>query len=85
MIYIIVGNDIKKRNEYIHSLSLVGESTRLDQNTITKEGIIDLALSQNLFNENQVLVADGILSSDDFSFSKENLVELQNSPNTYLF
>jgi hypothetical protein len=84
MIYILIGGDVKNRNDYINSLSLSGESVRLDQGAVSKDAIIDLAHKQNLFSESQIFIVDNLFSSLDVSFSKENLLELQNSKNTFI-
>jgi len=78
MIYILAGNDTKKKNIYINKLSKGVIPSVLDVKDITKEALLSLASSVSLFSDQIIIRTDGLMKSD-ISLDKDELEVLSQS------
>jgi hypothetical protein len=86
MIYILTGNDTKKKNIYIKKLCKDKQPSFLSALNINKEIINDYALSVSLFGESPIIVAENIFDKEDgFTFNAEELLALKDSETTFIF
>lgn len=85
MIYIIIGNDINKRNSYIKNISSSGQIVKLTNSSLSPEALSNYALSSSLFGDRLTYIIDGVLSLGDIDLSKEILLTLKNSSTQFIF
>ena len=84
MIYILAGNDTKKKNTYINKLSKGVIPSVLDVKDITKEALLSLASSVSLFSDQIIIRTDGLMKSD-ISLDKDELEVLSQSWTVFIF
>ena len=84
MIYILAGNDTKKKNTYINKLSKGVIPSVLDVKDITKEALLSLASSVSLFSDQIIIRTDGLMKSD-ISLDKDELEILSQSRTVFIF
>lgn len=85
MIHILVGNDIKKRNDFIAKLVGSGELVRLNSSNISRESLLEHASNQNLFGSSPTVVVENILNNSDINLSKDDLKNLSESGTHIIF
>ncbi len=85
MIYIFVGNDIKKKNERTRKIVGEQEFIKVPSKEISEDLILNQAESTSLFGEFPVFIFDNILYEQKISLSKENLQIIKNSRNIFIF
>ena len=85
MIYILSGNDTKKKNTYLKKLYGVNLPVFVPEKEATKEMLFDYALSRSLFDESSVVVFENILKREDISLSLDDLLKLKDSGTTLVF
>jgi len=86
MIYMLCGNDNKKKNAYLKKLckeeQLVFSQKEIN---ITKDNIFDYAKSVNLFGEYPTVVLEDVLKNEEIVLSKEDLEILMKSSVIFVF
>lgn len=78
MIYIIYGNDTKKKNDYLKKLYKNNEPV-LVTGDITKDVIFNYAFSVSLFGEEQVVIFENFIKDSDVTLSTGDLLKLKES------
>jgi len=79
MIYILSGNDTKKKNAYIKKLSKNNLPVYIPQESLSKETILDYASSVSLFGESPIIVLEGLIKKGDITLSVDDLLTLKDS------
>ncbi len=85
MIYILVGNDIKKRSDYTKSITKGREVIKLPQSETSREKLIEYSGSQNLFGGSPVIQVDNVLGEGLVELSTKDLGLLQESDSMFIF
>lgn len=85
MIYILSGNDIKKKNAYLKKLYAGEFLSFSSQSNITKENLFDYARSISLFGESPAVAFDGLIKEGVISLSPEELSLLSESATVFVF
>lgn len=85
MIYILLGNDTKKKNDYIKKLDKTNNIIFLSTNELSKEWFFEQAGSVSLFGELFVFIVDGLIKEGEINFSIEDLIILKDSKTTFIF
>jgi hypothetical protein len=85
MIYIFVGNDNKKKNIKLKTLTKNREIIVLKGKDLSKPIILDYANTQSLFGELPVVVLDNLIGESEIILSKEELENVQNSETIFVF
>ena len=85
MIYILVGNDTKKKSVYIKTLAKAREVLALDGANISKDLLLSYASSVSLFGESQIIILDNIITKGELILSNEDLGIMQNSPTIFVY
>lgn len=86
MIYILSGNDNKKKNIYLKKLYKKDEPIFIQEGIdIIKEKLFDYAKSVSLFGEYPVVALSNVFKNADISFSKEELISLGESKTIFIF
>lgn len=83
MIYLISGNDNKKKNASIKNASKGLPLTVFDSEDLTKESVMSFASSQSLFGEISVFLLED-LSKSGIEFTKDELEVLSKSENIFI-
>lgn len=85
MIYILSGNDTKKKNAYlkkIHNGDFLNFSMQSD---ISKESLFDQAKSVSLFGNSPVIIFDNFIKEGGIALSPDDLSILSESSSTFVF
>jgi hypothetical protein len=85
MIYIIVGTDRKKINSIVSGIVKDRGKLSLEAHALSKERLLDFARSTSLFGETPALVVEDIISGGEISFSKEDLIILNEAETVFIF
>jgi hypothetical protein len=85
MIYILVGNQTKKKSARARALALGHELVTLADSDISTETLARHASGASLFGETSAIILDNILNSDTVQLTASLLSELQDSPNLFIF
>ncbi len=85
MIYILVGTDLKNKNTYLKNIALSSSIIRLSRQETSKDTIIEYANTQSLFGGMSTIVLENILSKDELSLKKDDLIKLQDSKKLFVF
>ena len=85
MIYILSGNDIKKKNTYIKKLANSGQLILVPKSEIKKELLFDYAKSVTLFNFHPIVVIENLIGENLIDFSTKELTILKDSQTTFIF
>jgi hypothetical protein len=85
MIYILSGNDTKKKNIYLKKLFKGDQPIFVPEKEITREMLFDYALSRSLFEESSVVVFENILKKEDITLSDKDLTVLKDSKTAFIF
>ncbi len=84
MIYILTGNDTKKKNAYLKKLYKDDQLISVLDGTITKEILFDQAHSLSLFGGSPVVVAEGVIKEGSIILSSSDLLILKESETTFV-
>ncbi len=85
MIYILSGNDNKKKNIYLKKLSKNNLLIHVPQAEITKEKFFDYASSVSLFGGFPVVVVENVIKNEIVVFKPEDLIILKESRTIFVF
>lgn len=85
MIYILSGNDTKKKNAYLKKLYKENQPIFITQADISKEELYDHARSVSLFGESPIIVIENILNEGNITLSLEDILTLKDSLTTFVF
>lgn len=85
MIYILSGNDTKKKNAYLKKLYKDSQPIFVPEINATKEMLLDYAMERSLFGESTTVVFENILKREDFSLPPEELSKLKDSKTAVVF
>jgi len=85
MIYILSGNDTKKKNLYLKKLVKKDQPIFISQAEITKEKFFEYALSISLFGDSPVVIIEDILKNEEIKFSAKDLLVLKDSKTIFVF
>lgn len=85
MIYILGGNDNKKKSVYLKKLHKLDMPIFVSQSNLTKEILFDYAQSQSLFGGSSIVVLENIIKEGNISLSLEDLLMLKDSPTIFVF
>ena len=85
MIYIVAGNDNKKKSEYINKICKNTNLIDIPEGQITKELILNYANGVSLFGEKNSIKVFNVLKSDTLDISTEELESIKNSNNIFIF
>lgn len=84
MIYVLIGNDFKKKSAYVEKLSKGALVFILEENDLSKESVLFHTASTSLFGEKTVVLLDDFLKTG-IIFSKKEIEEMSNSNNVFVF
>lgn len=84
MIYILVGDDLKKKNIYFKKLVSDNEPVFLSSSNVTKELINNYASSVSLFAGVSIIVIEDLIKQKEIIFSKEELEKLKRSQTVFV-
>jgi len=85
MIYILSGNDTKKKNAYLKKLFKEDQPIFVSGSGITKEELLNHAGSVSLFGGSPFVVIENILNEENITLSLEDLSVLKDSETTFVF
>jgi len=85
MIYIISGNDNKKKNTYLKKICGNEIPVFLNKLNISKETFFNYAKSVSLFGELPIVVAEHALKEGSVDFSSKELIILKESKTIFIF
>jgi len=85
MIYIISGNDNRKKNSYFKKIHGDESPIILNDTNTTKEVLFDYAKSVSLFGQSPIVVIENKLKNEDLDFSTKELSVLKESNTKFIF
>jgi DNA polymerase III delta subunit len=85
MIYILSGNDTKKKYTYIKTLAKNRERIFLPHSGVSKEVLYEYASNTSLFGESPIVLAENILTEHQSALSSDDLAFLKDSPTLFFF
>lgn len=85
MIYILTGNDIKKKNIFIQKLVEDDQPDIFSREDINKEKIFEYAGNVSLFDKSPTLLIENFLNNKEINLSAEDLSILKNSQTKFIF
>lgn len=85
MIYILSGNDTKKKNVYLKKLFKENQPIFVPEASITKEELLNHAGSVSLFGGSPIVVIENILNEENIILSPEDILILKNSETIFVF
>lgn len=85
MIYILSGNDTKKKKISLKKLCKDSLPISIPSAELSRETIFSQAGSNSLFGESLVVVLDNIINENNINLSPEDLLALKNSKTTFVF
>lgn len=85
MIYILLGNDTKKKNAYLKKLCNGDLPIFVSQTDISKVMFFDYAQSTTLFGTHPTIVVENIIEDNILDFLPEDLSSLKESQTTFVF
>jgi len=85
MIYILSGNDTKKKKNYLKKLSKNNFLFLDIKNELNKKELLNQAQSISLFGETTITVLDNLLSDRKIDLSNEDLNLIKESKNIFVF
>lgn len=85
MIYILSGNDIKKKNIYVKGLLKNNLPIYISQEEISKENLFDYASRISLFNEAPIVIIENIIKNEIVLLKPEDLIILKESGAIFVF
>lgn len=84
MIYVLTGNDFKKKSAYVEKISRGALVVVLDEDSLNKENILSFSSTASLFGETTVVIIDSF-SKTDIDLSKKDIEEMSSSLNIFIF
>jgi len=85
MIYILSGNDTKKKNAYLKKLCNGDLPIFVSPTDVSKAMLFDYAQSTTLFGIHPTIVVENIIEEEILDFSPEDLSSLKESQTTFVF
>lgn len=85
MIYILAGNDTKKKNIYIKTITKNRDVISVPAHEATKELLDIHALGVSMFGESPAIMLENIISSNTIILSDQDLKKLQDSQTIFIF
>lgn len=85
MIYILLGNDAKKKNAFLKKLYKDNLPIFAPGVDLSKELLFEKANSVSLFREKMIMVLDSPIKEGDLNFSSDDLSILKESETTFVF
>ncbi len=85
MIYFLIGNDNKKKNQRIKTISGLLKPIQINADKISKEILLDYAFSSSLFGDTSFIVVDDFLSRKDIILNIDDLKNIEKSKNIFIF
>jgi len=85
MIYILSGNDTKKKNAYLKKLCNGDLPIFVPQTDVSKAMLFDYAQSTTLFGTHPTIVVENIIEDKILDFSPEDLSSLKESQTIFVF
>lgn len=85
MIYILLGNDTKKKNTFLKKLYKDNIPIFASGTDLSKELLFEKTESVSLFGEKTIMVLDSPIKEGDLIFSVEDLQILKESQTTFVF
>jgi hypothetical protein len=85
MIYILIGNDAKKKNSYLKKLYKEDQPIFTLELLAKKEDFLNYTDSQSLFGSFPVVIVSNIIKNNEISFNPSDLLILKDSKTTFIF
>jgi DNA polymerase III delta subunit len=85
MIYILTGNDTKKKNAYLKKLCESEQPLFVSETNISKEELFDQAQSLSLFGGSPVVVVENFIKEGEVSLSEKDQLVLKDSKTVFVF
>lgn len=85
MIYILSGNDTKKKGAYLKKLHKGDLPIFVPEENVTKEILFYYAMTKSLFGESPIIILENIIKEGNITFSTEDLLVLKDSKTTFVF
>jgi DNA polymerase III delta subunit len=85
MIYILSGNDTKKKSACLKKLYKSDQPVFVPEANATKEMLLGYAMERSLFGESMTVVFENILKKEDISLSPDELSKLKDSKTVVVF
>ena len=85
MIYILSGNDTKKKNAYLKKLYKDNQPIIIPNRDISKEMFFDQAGSVSLFGGLSIFVFENFIEEKNVELKDEDILLLKDSPNIFIF
>jgi len=85
MIYILSGNDTKKKNTYLKKLFKENQPIFVPEASITREELLNHARSVSLFGGSPIVVIENMLNEENITLSPEDLLILKDSETAFVF
>ena len=85
MIYILSGNNIKKRSAYLKALVNNREVIRPAPSDTSRESLLGYSESQNLFGDSPILLFENIIQEGTILLSPKELERIKDSTTTFIF
>jgi DNA polymerase III delta subunit len=85
MIYILLGNDTKKKNAQVESFAKGYIVTPVSNTVVSKELLMTYASTISLFGEAPCIILDKVLSEGEITLSKSDLTTLKDSATLFIF
>ena len=85
MIYILSGNDNKKKNTFIKKLCGKKLPAIIPAEDAKRETFLDYAGSVSLFGESPIVVCDNVLKKEGIEFTGDELEKLKESETIFIF
>jgi len=85
MIYILSGNDTKKKNAFLKKLYKNNLPIFIPEESSNKEMLLDYASCVSLFGESPIVVLEDMIKEGNITLSVEDLLVLKDSSTTFAF
>ncbi len=85
MIYLIEGNDNKKKNSFLKSIYEKEKPIIISKEEASRELILSYAESRSLFGDKKIFLMEDFIKDGAISFSKEELGILEKVDNIFIF
>jgi len=85
MIYILSGNDTKKKNSYLKKLYKNDLPVFIPSKDVNKKELFDQAGSVSLFGGSPIVILENIIKEGNITFSQEDLSILKESETIFIF
>jgi hypothetical protein len=85
MIYFLVGNDTKKKNERSRAISLSFIPNKISEDEVSRIILLDYASSGSLFGDISLIIVENLLNRKDIVLSSDEWKSIEESPNIFIF